>query len=127
MSSHRASAAHKCRCVRRLAVRGALGVPRKPPKLCTSMRSSRPRRNHPPYAEQMNIEDFVVDSVYRLTVRIRGEDEETVTGRVVGYSSAWFQSPESVLEMSLLVLDTAGELRALKSYSLDQIQGAEII
>ena len=30
----------------------------------------------------MNIEDFVVDSVYRLTVRIRGEDEETVTGRV---------------------------------------------
>lgn len=62
----------------------------------------------------MNIEDFVVDSVYRLTVRIRGEDEETVTGRVVGYSSAWFQSPESVLEMSLLVLDTAGELRALK-------------
>ncbi|MCH7900429.1 MAG: hypothetical protein IH818_05925 [Acidobacteria bacterium] len=75
----------------------------------------------------MNIEDFVVDSVYRLTVRIRGEDEETVTGRVVGYSSAWFQSPESVLEMSLLVLDTAGELRALKSYSLDQIHGAEII
>ncbi len=91
------------------------------------MRPSRPRRNDRPYAEQVNIEDFVVDGVYRLTVRIRGEDEETVTGRVVGYSSAWFQSPESVLEMSLLVLDTAGELRALKSYSLDQIQGAEII
>ncbi len=79
------------------------------------------------YAEQMNIEDFEVGRDYRLTVRIRGADEETVTGRVVGYSSAWFQSPESVLEVSLLVLDTAGELRALKSYSLDQIQGAELI
>ncbi len=102
-------------------------MPGNPTKLCTRMRPSRPRWNDHPYAEQMNIEDFVVDSVYRLTVRIRGEDEETVTGRVVGYSSAWFQSPESVLEVSLLVLDTAGEFRALKSYSLDQIQGAEII
>ncbi|MEE8405579.1 MAG: hypothetical protein V3S32_00340 [Acidimicrobiia bacterium] len=73
----------------------------------------------------MNIEDFTVGRDYRLTVRIRGEDEETVTARVVGYSSAWFQSPESVLEVSLLVLDTSGEPRALKSYSLDQIQGAE--
>ncbi len=79
-----------------------------------------------PYAERMNIEDFIVGRDYRLTVHIRGEDEETVTGRVVGYSSAWFQSPESVLEVSLLVLDTSGELRALKSYSLDQIQGAEL-
>jgi hypothetical protein len=79
-----------------------------------------------PYAERVNIEDFIVGRDYRLTVRIRGEDEETVTGRVVGYSSAWFQSPESVLEVSLLVLDTSGELRALKSYSLDQIQGAEL-
>ncbi len=75
----------------------------------------------------MNIEDFIVGRDYRLTVRIRGEDEETVTGRVVGYSSAWFQNPESVLEVSLLVLDTSGELRALKSYSLDQIQQAEIV
>ena len=72
----------------------------------------------------MNIEDFIVGGDYRLTVRIRG-NEETVTGTVVGYSSAWFQSPESVLEVSLLVLDTSGELRALKSYSLDQIQEAE--
>ena len=75
----------------------------------------------------MNIEDFIVGQDYRLTVRIRGEDEETVTGRVVGYSSAWFQSPESVLEVSLLVVDTNDELRALKSYSLDQIQEAEIL
>ncbi|MCH8984920.1 MAG: hypothetical protein IH943_12635 [Acidobacteria bacterium] len=74
----------------------------------------------------MNIEDFVVGDDYRLTVRIRG-NEETVTGRVVGYSSAWFQSPESVLEVSLLVLNTSDEMRALKSYSLDQIQEAEIL
>ena len=85
------------------------------------------RRCLPPYAERMSIEDFTVGREYRLTVRIRGEDEETVTGRVVGYSSAWFQSPESVLEVSLLVLDTSGELRALRSYSLDQIQGAELL
>ena len=74
----------------------------------------------------MNIEDFVVGDDYRLTVRIRG-NEETVTGRVVGYSSAWFQSPESVLEVSLLVLNTSDEMRALKSYSFDQIQEAEIL
>ncbi len=102
-------------------------MPGNPTKLCTRMRPSRPRWNDHPYAEQMNIEDFVVDSVYPLTVRIRGEDEETVTGRVVGYSSAWFQSPESVLEVSLLVLDTRDELRALRSYSLDQIQEAGIV
>ena len=76
--------------------------------------------------EQMNIEDFIVNENYRLTVRIRG-DEETVTGRVVGYSTAWFQSPESVLEVSLLVLNTSDEPRALRSYSLDQIQEAEIL
>ena len=75
----------------------------------------------------MNLEDFIVGSDYRLTVRIGGGNEETVTGRVVGYSSAWFQSPASVLEVSLLVLDTGGELRALKSYSLDQIQEAQIL
>jgi len=46
---------------------------------------------------------------------------------VVGYSSAWFQAPESVLEVSLLVLDTRDELRALRSYSLDQIQEAGIV
>jgi len=74
----------------------------------------------------MNIEDFEVGKDYRLTVQIRGADEETVTGRVVGYSSAWFQAPESVLEVSLLVLDTRDELRALRSYSLDQIQEAGI-
>jgi hypothetical protein len=82
---------------------------------------------HRPYAERVNIEDFIVGRDYRLTVRIRGEDEETVTGRVVGYSSAWFQSPEGVLEVSLLVLDTSDELRALRSYSLDQIQQAGIV
>ena len=75
----------------------------------------------------MNIEDFEVGRDYRLTVRIRGADEEMVTGRVVGYSSAWFQAPESVLEVSLLVLDTRDELRALRSYSLDQIQEAGIV
>jgi hypothetical protein len=75
----------------------------------------------------MNIEDFEVGRTYRLTVRIRGSDEQTVTGRVVGYSSAWFQSPESGFESSLLVLDTSDELRALRSYSIDQIQEAGIV
>ena len=75
----------------------------------------------------MNIEDFEVGKDYRLTGRTRGADEETVAGRVVGYSSAWFQAPESVLEVSLLVLDTRDELRALRSYSLDQIQEAGIV
>ena len=75
----------------------------------------------------MNIEDFDVGTDYRLTVRILGEQEETVTGRVVGYSTAWFQSPESAREVSLLVLDTSDEPRALRSYSLDQIQEAGAI
>ena len=75
----------------------------------------------------MNIEDFDVGTDYRLTVRILGEQEETVTGRVVGYSTAWFQSPESAREVSLLVLDTSDEPRALRSYSLDQIQEAGVI
>ena len=75
----------------------------------------------------MNIEDFDVGTDYRLTVRILGEQEETVTGRVVGYSTAWFQSPESAHEVSLLVLDTSDEPRALRSYSLDQIQEAGVI
>ena len=75
----------------------------------------------------MNIEDFEVGTDYRLTIRILGEQEETVTGRVVGYSTAWFQSPESAREVSLLVLDTSDEPRALRSYSLDQIQEAGAI
>ena len=75
----------------------------------------------------MNIEDFKVGSDCRLTVRIGGDDEEAVTGRVVGYSSAWCQALESVLEVSLLVLDTRDEPRALRSYSLDQIQEAGIV
>lgn len=73
------------------------------------------------------MEDFEIGTDYRLTIRIRGADEETVTGRVVGYSSAWFQNPESVFEVSLLVLDTRDEPRALRSYSLDQIQEAGIV
>ncbi len=101
----------------------APGVDREP--CCSSFPEYRAARGS--YAEQMNIEDFEVGSYYRLTVRVRGADEEKVTGRVVGYSSAWFQSPESVLEVSLLVLDTSDELRALRSYSLDQIQEAEIV